>query len=49
LIESYFPRCAVVIYVFNSQFEEEKGNMFGVGASLEESCCALVIGDFIII
>jgi hypothetical protein len=49
LIESYFPRCAVAIDVFNYQFEEEEGNMFGVGASLEESCRALVIGDFFII
>jgi hypothetical protein len=27
----------------NSQFEEEKGNMFGVGTSMEDSSHALVV------
>jgi len=44
------PRCAVAIDVFNSQFEEEEeGNMFGVGASMEESSRALVVGEFLFI
>jgi hypothetical protein len=29
----------------NSKFEKEKGNMFGVGASMEESSYALVVGE----
>jgi hypothetical protein len=29
----------------NSKFKKEEGNMFGVGASLEESSCALVVGE----
>jgi hypothetical protein len=33
--------------VFNSQFEEEEeGNMFGIGTSMEKSSRAFVIGDF---
>jgi len=39
------PRCAIAIDVFNSQFEEEEGNMFGVGASVEKSSHAFVVGE----
>jgi len=29
----------------NSQSKKEEGNMFGVGTSMEESFCALVVGE----
>jgi hypothetical protein len=40
--------CVVVTNVPNFQFEEEEGNMFGVGTSMEESSCVLVVGQFLL-
>jgi hypothetical protein len=35
--------CAIAINVPNFPFEEKKCNMFGVGTSMEEFSCALIV------
>jgi len=39
--------CTTITNVPNFQFEKEKGNMFGVGTSMEESSHVLVVKFFI--
>jgi hypothetical protein len=41
--------CATTTDVPNFQFEKKEGNMFGVGASMEESSCAFVAREFLFI
>jgi len=44
-----FQTCAIVNDVPNFQFEKEKGNMFGVGTSMEESSHVFTIREFFFI
>jgi hypothetical protein len=41
--------CTTINDVPNFQFEKEKGNMFGVGTSMEESSHALVVREFFLL